>query len=170
MNNSDADIQEQLRALRVSYADQLPEKLQEIETRWQTLNAGEWDPASAEVLHRLTHSLAGSGSTFGFPKLGEIARSIEQLLKIWLQETLIPNDEQRARVGNLLGNLHQAASIGITEVGHDRHIEIVEQNRAVNEERPLIYLIEDDASIARFAGCWEKTLSRCHWPARPPLS
>ena len=84
MNNSDADIQEQLRALRVSYADQLPEKLQEIETRWQTLNAGEWDPASAEVLHRLTHSLAGSGSTFGFPKLGEIARSIEQLLKIWL--------------------------------------------------------------------------------------
>jgi len=148
MSNNAADIQEQLRALRVSYAARLPDKLEEIDTHWRMLSDGEWDPAGAEVLHRLTHSLAGSGSTFGFPKLGEISRSIEQLLKIWLQENLIPNDEQRARVGNLLGNLHQAASIGTTEVGPDRDIDIVEQNRAVNEEQPLIYLIEDDAAIA----------------------
>ena len=148
MNNNDTNIQEQMRALRASYAVQLPSKLKEIDTHWKMLSGGEWDPASAEVLHRLTHSLAGSGSTFGFPKLGEISRSIEQLLKIWLQESLVPNDEQRARVENLIGNLYQAASISATEVGHGSDIDIIEENRAVNEEQPLIYLIEDDTSLA----------------------
>jgi DNA-binding response OmpR family regulator len=148
MKNSDADIQEQLRALRVSYAAQLPEKLEEIETRWQTLNTGEWDPAEAEVLHRLTHSLAGSGGTFGFPKLGEISRRIEQLVKAWLQECLVPDKDQRARVAGLLAKLHQAASVGSSEKIHDKNVDNIERVREKYPEQPLIYLIEDDASLA----------------------
>src|SRR5210317_2501660 len=108
-NANDTDIQAQLQALRESYAMRLPGKLEEIGTLWHTLSNGEWETDRVEVLHRLTHSLAGSGSTFGFPELGGISRSIELLLKGWLQNRLEPDEEQRRHVENLLAALDKSA-------------------------------------------------------------
>jgi diguanylate cyclase (GGDEF)-like protein len=148
MKNNDTNIQEQLRALRETYAVQLPGKLEEIDTHWQMLSGGEWDSATAEVLHRLTHSLAGSGSTFGFPELGEVSRSIEQLLKACLQEGLAPEKEQSTRIEALLSELRRAASIGAPEKIADHNISRIEKDRSTNPEQPLIYLISDDTSLA----------------------
>ena len=161
MSNNDANIQAQLQALRESYAAQLPKKLEEIDTCWQMLSTGKWDPARAELLHRLTHSLAGSGSTFGFPKLGEISRSIEQLIKSWLQERVLPDVDQRAGVVALLAQLHQAASVGASEEFLDRDTDTIKKDQAVIPEQPLIYLIEDNASIAE-----ELTLQLDHFGYR----
>ena len=67
-----AEILEELRSLRESYAAALPEKLNE-----HTL-AHAWRSGPRRLLlQRLTHSLAGSGSTFGYPALGEVARSAD---------------------------------------------------------------------------------------------
>jgi diguanylate cyclase (GGDEF)-like protein len=161
MSNNSANIQAQLQALRESYTAQLPKKLEEIDTCWQTLSTGNWDPTRAEVLHRLTHSLAGSGSTFGFQKLGEISRCIEQLLKSWLQECLVPDEDQRARVVALLAELHQAASASASEKILDGDTDTIEKNQVVNTDQPLIYLIEDNASIAE-----ELTLQLDHFGYR----
>lgn len=147
MKHNEAEILEELQALRKSYAVQLPDKLAVIDTHWQTLNDGDWDPARAAVLQRLTHSLAGSGSTFGFPKVSEIARSMEQILKAWLEDDRVPDDTQRARVDKLLGELHQAAFVTPGEMGHEKVMEIIEPKRAANEEQPLVYLIEDNAAL-----------------------
>ena len=83
MKPDDIKIKEQLQAVRASYAARLPNKLDEIDRQWKMLNGADWDAGVAEVLQRLVHGLAGSGSTFGFPLLGEVSRSMEQLLKSW---------------------------------------------------------------------------------------
>lgn len=126
----------------------LPGKLEEIDTLWHTLSNGEWETDRVEVLHRLTHSLAGSGSTFGFPELGGISRSIEQLLKGWLKSRLEPDEEQRRHVANLLVALHKSANASSPDKTADNPIDVIERDRAETSEQPLIYLVEDDASLA----------------------
>ena len=126
----------------------LPEKLDEIDAHWRMLGAAAWDPAGAAVLQRLTHSLAGSGSTFGYPALGEIARSAEQLLKAWLQDESAPDSKQRAQLEKLLGKLHQAAAIHPAGKREGPALELAVHQKAANEEQPLVYLIEDDAALA----------------------
>ncbi|MFC1772336.1 diguanylate cyclase [Pseudomonadota bacterium] len=147
-STNDADIQAQLQALRESYAMRLPGKLEEISTLWHTISSGEWETDRVEVLHRLTHSLAGSGSTFGFPELGEISRSVELLLKGWLHNRLEPDEEQRRYVANLLVALHKSATAGCSDKIADNAIDVIERDRAETSEQPLIYLVEDDASLA----------------------
>jgi diguanylate cyclase (GGDEF)-like protein len=149
MKNSAPDIQEQLRALQASYAAQLPSKLEEIESCWQTLSGSDWDPATLELLHRLTHSLAGSGKTFGFPRLGELARSLEQRLKAWLEEDVSASDDDRVQVGTLLDEMRHAAASGAAADSDDRDsdTETIVPPPAGSSERPLIYLIEDDRAL-----------------------
>lgn len=149
MSDNSADIQEKLQALRESYAAGLPDKLDEVESCWQRLDAGEWDTPRAEVLHRLCHSLAGSGSTFGFPEVSEVSRSIEQLVKVWLQERCVPDKGQRDRVAALLARLHQVASAGAPVRIHRDDMDGTEVYQATNQEKPLVYLVEDDASLAK---------------------
>ena len=147
MKPDDAKILEQLQAVRASYAARLPNKLDEIDKQWQVLNGADWDPVAAEVLQRQVHSLAGSGSTFGFPLLGEVSRSMEQLLKSWAEESLVPNDEQRSRVENLIAELHPAAIVSAPEIDPGKDIDIIELNRVEKPEQPVIVLIEDNASL-----------------------
>jgi diguanylate cyclase (GGDEF)-like protein len=150
MKNSTPDLQEQLRALQASYAAQLPSKLEEIESCWQRLSNGDWNAATLEVLHRLTHSLAGSGKTFGFPRVGELARSLEQRLKTWLEEDVVAVDDERVQVHTLLGEMRHAATDGpdANSDGRDSDPETIAQPPAGASEQPLIYLIEDDSALS----------------------
>ena len=148
MKRNEVEILEELQSLREDYAIRLPDKLSEIDAHWRMLGAVAWDPAGAAVLQRLTHSLAGSGSTFGYPELGEIARSAEQLLKAWLQDQRVPDSTQRVQLENLLGKLHQAAAISPAGISHSLNLDVAVQKRAANQEQPLVYLIEDDTALA----------------------
>ena len=75
---------EQFEVLRRAYGDRLDEKISAIESGWNhylTLPAGEEKLEALATLHRITHSLAGSGATFGFPLVSQFARRAELVLK-----------------------------------------------------------------------------------------
>ena len=76
-----AGLQAKLKALSDAYAAQLPEKLKQIEQAWEQLPLDSWDEGGFQTLNRMVHSLTGSGKTFGFTLLSDVARNLEECLK-----------------------------------------------------------------------------------------
>ena len=82
--SSSRGFNEQFEILRRAYGDRLEEKINGIEATWQRyleMAPGAEKRAALTTLHRLTHSLAGSGATFGFPLVSQFARRAEVVLK-----------------------------------------------------------------------------------------
>lgn len=77
-----ADLNDALRLLRERYQKELPAKLAEIDTLLEVLRAAEKPvPEDVHTLHRLVHSLTGSGATFGLSALSDTARQLEMTIK-----------------------------------------------------------------------------------------
>jgi DNA-binding response OmpR family regulator/HPt (histidine-containing phosphotransfer) domain-containing protein len=93
--------------LRDYFAGRLPERLREVEEAWEQARASDWQPEEARTFHRLSHSLAGAGATFGFPAVTEAARLLEQRLKPVVQGTAAPPDDDA--VAGLLAGLRRAS-------------------------------------------------------------
>lgn len=104
-------LQAQLKALGDNYAAQLPEKLALIEQTLKHLPRTGWDEEGFASLHRQVHSLAGSGKTFGFSKLGDAARALEQYLKTLLQEKKELGEFQHVRIRELMQEMQRASSL-----------------------------------------------------------
>lgn len=144
--NKPENIEEKLLALRKVYAQQLPGNVDDIESRWRLLNEGEWDWGAMQELHRVTHSVTGSGATFGFSDASDVARNIEKIFKSWLQENTIPDASQKALLPSLFDALRLAASepSQVTPTQQSWTVVIAETDRI----RRLIYLLEDDSQLA----------------------
>jgi CheY-like chemotaxis protein len=96
--------------LRRLFAGRLPERLAEIGRVWAEVRTTGWDHGPLRELHRLAHSLAGAGATFGFPEVTRVAGELEHLLKEVLAGP--PAGEAgapEARVEALLAELRTAA-------------------------------------------------------------
>lgn len=104
------DFQVKLQGLRDAYADELPQKLEQIERAWDELPHGEWDDEGFQSLYRMVHSMSGSGRTFGFALLSDAARELEQTLQQLAHAKTVPRAEQRKRIQVLLSALHCAKS------------------------------------------------------------
>ena len=64
---------EDLAALRLVYAAELPERLRAIEIATGSLRDNGWDPRVAASLYEMAHRLAGSAAIYGFPEVSEAA-------------------------------------------------------------------------------------------------
>jgi HPt (histidine-containing phosphotransfer) domain-containing protein len=71
-------------ALREYFAGRLPERLAEIEDACRAAQETGFTGEPLRTFHRLVHSLAGAGGTFGYPEVSETARGLERLLKSFL--------------------------------------------------------------------------------------
>ena len=69
---------EKLEALRLEYQQMLPTKLENILALWQTIKKQKELGESMEEFYRQVHSLAGSGTTFGFSRLSSAAKELER--------------------------------------------------------------------------------------------
>ena len=143
MTETSRDVQVRLKALNEMYAAQLPEKLGQLEAAWHRLEKPEWDEEGWTALHRMVHSLTGSGKTFGFSLLSDVAHKLEQTLKQPLQEKCAPEEEQRKLISVLLSELLQVAmhkDAGGTEPvpsqksSPSKRILVLEQDRTLAEE------------------------------------
>jgi len=103
-----ADFEAKLELLNAAYVADLPGRLRQIEREWGQWPLDAWDDEKFQTLHRMVHSLTGSGKTFGFALLSEAARTLEEYLKSLAQAKAAPGKEQRKRIQILLENLHQA--------------------------------------------------------------
>lgn len=73
------DIYKKLARARQSYASKLPHKVADINKTWQQLQCR---PDNRDILATLQlncHRLAGSGSSFGYSKTSEAAKSLDDI-------------------------------------------------------------------------------------------
>ncbi len=98
-----ADVAEDLRRY---FAGRLPARLAEVEVARDAARDAGWTGEPLRTFHRLAHSLAGVGATFGFPEITTAARRLESLLKAALATSAPP---AAADVDALLSRLREIA-------------------------------------------------------------
>jgi diguanylate cyclase (GGDEF)-like protein len=103
------ELQAKLKILNDAYATQLPEKLKQLEQVWHQLPQDGWDEENFQTLYRMVHSLTGSGKTFGFSLLSDIARNLEEYLNQIAQAETALNEDQRQHIQKFMDELRQAA-------------------------------------------------------------
>lgn len=128
--------------LREYFSERLPHRLREVEDAWRDVRDSGWGPEPVKRLHRLAHSLTGTGSTFGFPAVSDAALRLELLLQGAVEGTVPPPE----RVEELLADLRQAAEPS----------ENPETDAAPAPGRPpilgterLLFFVEDDPELGQ---------------------
>jgi diguanylate cyclase (GGDEF)-like protein len=139
-----ADMQAKLKALSDAYAAQLPEKLKQVEQAWQQLPTYCWDEEGFQSLHRMVHSLTGSGKTFGFALLSDVARNLEECLKQIMQAKMLLGEEQRKHIQILLRELHQVTLYRDAPSGDQPELIAVAPSDQDAVSARLIFIVEDD--------------------------
>lgn len=154
--NSMESLQEQLQVLHNSYAARLPEKIGQIEETWEALVTGECNGEGLKALHRMVHSLAGSGPTFGFAAVGEAARTLEIFLKSILKNGTAPAEVHRTQIAELLTDLQQASlkpdQSPYNKLAAKTHSARNSKVSAKEDEEHLVFLLENDVTQARELG------------------
>lgn len=151
--NSLESLHEQLQVLHESYAARLPEKIAQIEETWQILVTGECNGEGLKALHRMVHSLAGSGPTFGFAAVGEAARVLEVFLKSILNNSTVPVEVHCTQIAELLNDLRQASY----KPDQSPYIKLAAKTHATKDSVPgatedqehLVFLLEKDVAQAQ---------------------
>ncbi|MFL6234170.1 MAG: Hpt domain-containing protein [Thermoanaerobaculia bacterium] len=92
--------------LRRYFAYRLPARVSEVEAARDAARDAGWRDEPLRTFHRLAHSLAGVGATFGFPEVSEASRQLESLLKSSLDAGSPPD---AAEVEDLLARLRDLA-------------------------------------------------------------
>lgn len=137
-----------LNALRLAYGESLPQRVEGLWRIWgQIAVAHEWGPQHAELLQQ-AHSLAGSAGTFGFRRVSELAKRLEQLLTECARSAL--PCARHAEAQQLLLHLKTAARRRMDEsVGPLLSTDLLKAEPSVQHPRNLIGLVEDDVSLAQ---------------------
>ncbi|MBI3733838.1 MAG: Hpt domain-containing protein, partial [Chloroflexi bacterium] len=110
MANPPDTLDAQLNSLYQAYAQQIPNKVSQIEDAWVQVPVNSWDGESFKTLHRLTHSLNGTTGSFGFMAVSEAAQPLEALFKSLMRGTTAATEEQRQQINAMLLMLKRAAA------------------------------------------------------------
>ena len=95
--------------LREYFAGRLPERLAEIEDACRAARDSGFTGEPLRTFHRLVHSLAGAGGTFGFPEVSEVSRGLERLLKTSLATDASLSVSQIGEIESFLTRLRAIA-------------------------------------------------------------
>lgn len=109
MSQDMEDFEQELQALKDSYAEQVPEKLSQIEALWDSLANNGWDPEIFNTFHRTVHSMAGSAPVFGFSTMGKCARELEAVLKAVAAAEVPLTEAQYKEIPLLVGAIRASA-------------------------------------------------------------
>ena len=146
-----ADAQEkilaQLQALRQRYATELPAKLAEIRSTAKTLH-DQWDDELLRTLHRLTHSLTGSGATFGYADISHAARDLELKLKEIIESGLGKQHNACSEIEGLLEKLEQASTAPANGAAAEPSIMLEPVHTRQKTDKRLVFVVDDDTSQA----------------------
>ncbi|MBF0128310.1 MAG: response regulator, partial [Magnetococcales bacterium] len=84
-------IQDKIAGLRATFLEQLPERIDRARALFERLEEDPCDPYDAVVdLHRLFHSLKGTGKSFGFRELGLSAEQAEKWTNVHINAPSTP--------------------------------------------------------------------------------
>lgn len=100
-----------------------------------------------QTLHRLAHTLNGSGAVFGFPEISRHARTLEAFLKFILEIEAPLSTEQSIQMQSLIGELKQ--SMWHPEPESAPEMPLLPKAHERVENARLVYLVEDDGNNAK---------------------
>lgn len=142
------DLTAKLKALSDNYAAQLPDKFVQLEQQWQQLPGDAWDEEGFQNLHRMVHSLTGSGKTFGFAALSDTARNLEAYLKQLAEAKRVPDKEQRNHIQSMMAELRQVALRRESITGGQSGVIAVAPDGLASFKSRRIFVVEDDIEFA----------------------
>lgn len=149
-NNDPTNKLAKLTKLCADFAAALPDRVTVLAAGWQTAKDAHSRGDALAELTRLVHSIAGSAGTFGYRRLGEVARELEQTLA---QLTKAPDNlfsAEQSRISELIGIM---AGLAVTEA--DERLEMSDSISRIGTENAntpnnrRVVLIEDDAYTAQ---------------------
>lgn len=105
-----AALLEQLQQLRQGVGQEIPSRIEKIETAWRSLGGGRWDAEAATNLRSLLHSTVGTAGTFGYKQTSLQARSAESRLGALLATSNAPTHEQLEEMTESIIALSRAAA------------------------------------------------------------
>lgn len=148
--SSTSSIEIKLAALQRAYLNDLPKKLAEIEKLWLMMAGPNWQGIHAQDLHRLLHSLAGSGATFGAPEVSQAARALEQKFKTILSENRTASEFERSEMSDDFRELDRI----VKKVIENTPARKIEKSGVTGKQYPndeLIYVLSDElGAIQRY--------------------
>lgn len=120
MAHDSSTMERKLQVLRVDYAEKLAERIDDISAYLTAMSQARGDDAARiaalEQVRNATHKLAGSGATFGFPAISDIAKDMEAACKDVLHGTSDYGSAFFDRLYELCGRLREAANTPIGSV------------------------------------------------------
>jgi chemotaxis protein histidine kinase CheA len=93
------ELEQVLAQLRREYLADSPTRLEELRKEVAAFRAGEPDAINSLIV--LFHRLAGSGGSYGFPEISELAQVMER----WLKGTPPPGSDQAERLDRAVDHL-----------------------------------------------------------------
>ncbi len=146
--SSESDVAKQLVALQLTFKQQLPHKISEINHLWKMQTQKNMSDANLADIHLLVHSLAGSGGTFGAMAVSNVARELDIIFKSLLSEhgqTLSISSAIQQQIDELLSQLGQ-----VSDKWQPSRIPYLKPTPAREPQHGnLIYLAEDDELLAK---------------------
>ena len=141
-------LRAKLKSLVETYSAQLPEKLDQIEQTLDQLPHDGWDEQSFQTLISLVHGLIGSGKTFGFLSLGNIARNLERYLEQLALGKAAVNKTQLDHIRASLAELHRASTHrDASLIDHSELIAVVQSGQNAGAPH-RIFVVEDEHELA----------------------
>lgn len=146
---------ERFNKLREKYAENLKNELVSIEKKWELFSVDQGDILILRSLYSDFHRLTGSGATFGFSSLSQIARSLENLVRPNIEHETSLDKAQCEQISRLIGSLKEAATDpervnNVIEAGKISRIQSKIKKHHKNEH---INVIIKDETLATSISC-----------------
>ncbi len=132
--------------LHARYAASLARKFEVLDAAWRAFEASPHDDAHRRELETHVHRLAGSALAYGYERLGERARTADQLMHGWDESTPETRGPPAVFAQHLAAPLRQL----LDELGR-ANAEVVAR-RASQREALRVLLVEDDPVQAMLTG------------------
>ncbi|MXS82966.1 diguanylate cyclase [Nitrosomonas oligotropha] len=144
------EFQERMRLVLAAFAQELPHRINEIESLWQKLRS-EWDSKALQEMHRSVHHLVSNGKTFGYPELSIEARALEKILKSMLQVSTPLDDSQSSRILQQIDALKRISIAQESKQTEDAASQAHDENALLPNAQTssLIYVVEADTEAAQ---------------------
>jgi diguanylate cyclase (GGDEF)-like protein len=140
-----------LEALRAAFAAALPGRLGAITACWRLIEAANTRNDAHAELTILAHSLAGSAGSFGFRRLGEKAKELEEALaQLYSTTSGLPLCQQNKQISGLIDALSHLA-LDRPDTGEEVSFDVTSADKKADtmSTNYRIILIEDDALLAQ---------------------
>ena len=147
-----SELEQKLRQLRELFVAQLPARIDGLFSLNQRLAESVENQQSLTELLQATHSLAGAGGTFGYPRLSDQARILEHALARYLRNDKPLDESARQAISAGLEKLKELSLQGPEEEGPHPRPRSASMSPAVagrTAQQNLLYIVGDDPLFAQ---------------------